>query len=108
MTWIIIIVLIIVVAVLTLPFFVKAMLNRTLRKMDGYTGRVDQLRINLFQSKISGHNISIDNELRGGKPLAQVPAIIIYFKWRRLLSGILDLNIVVDRPKLFLVAEKTL
>ncbi|MEO7992471.1 MAG: DUF748 domain-containing protein [Chryseolinea sp.] len=108
MAWVIAIVLILIMAAFMLPFITKAILNHALHKMDGYTGRIDQLRMNLLKSKISFQNVSIlkDSDPASGKPLVQVPTITLFFKWKQLLRRTLDLNIVVDKPQLFFVAEK--
>ena len=106
MTWVIIAVIVIVVVALLLPFCVKAILNRALTKMDGYTGHIEQLRINLLKSKISLHNISIIPNTEDARPVGLVHMVLIVFKWKQLWRRILDLNIVVDNPQLFLVAEK--
>ena len=93
---------------LLLPFCVKAIVNNALSKLDGYKGQIDRLQINLWRSKISFHGVRVntDADPDQDKPLLFVPSIIVFFKWEELLSKILDLNIVVDQPQLFFIAEQ--
>lgn len=110
MTWILIPAILIMMATALLPFVIKAVLNNVLRKMDGYTGQIDRLRINLFRSKISLQSVRIttEDDPAPDDPLLLVPTITICFKWKQLLRKRLDLNIVVHKPQLHFIAEKDL
>ena len=109
MAWTLIIILIIILAILVLPLIMKAVLNNALQEMEGYTGRIDRLRINLFKSKVSFHSICIrrDSDPDYDRPLLLVPTITIFFKWKQLLRKMLDLSIVVDKPQVLFIAEKS-
>lgn len=100
----------IIIAIIALPFVVRAVVNKALRKMDGYIGQLDRLQINLVKSTIQLQDIRIskDTDLEHASPVLLIPAITIGFKWKPLLRKILDLNIVVNHPQALFVAEELL
>lgn len=108
MTWIIIIGVIIFISILALPRVLKSVITHSLQSIDGYTGRIDNLQMNLLAGKITLQNIRINKrETLDQDPFALFPMITINFRWKPLFRKILDLNIVLDKPQLYYLVEKT-
>lgn len=89
-----------------LPTGIKLLLNRKLGKTDGFTGRIERLRIHLITGKIVLYNtILLSTGQR--EPLLKLPTTIIFFSWRSLFKRIADVNIVLEAPDLFVVTKPT-
>jgi hypothetical protein len=109
MAWIIIAVALPIVAILLLPFFLKAKINSALQKMNGYTGRIEGLRVNLLGSKLLVTDVTVNkNDVNANdKSVAlQIPDLSVSFRWGQLLKRNLDLRIHLNAPKFFITDKK--
>ena len=102
MTWTLLIILIIITVIVITPLIIKAKINAALSKMEGYNGNIDKLNINLFNRNISLRNVTMRKvgSAEQDIPLLYVPIITIFFQWKALFKRIIDLKIIVDRPRL--------
>lgn len=107
MIWIIIVGVLFFIAILAVPLIIKSALNNSLQSMDGYTGSIGALQINLIAAKIILQNIHVNKRdtVEQDHPLAFLPSTTIIFKWKPLFRKILDLHIVVDKPQLLFIAK---
>ncbi len=98
---------IVIVIILITPIVVKAKINSALKNIDGYVGHIDSLNINLFASKIKLGNLMLRKSLseETETPLLNVPTVSIDFQWNSLFKKILDLNILIEKPRVHFVAD---
>lgn len=108
MTWTLIILLVIITVSIIAPIIIKAKINAALSKMEGYIGHTDKLNINLFNRNISLRNVTMREvgSAEQDKPLLYVPIITIFFQWKPLFKKIINLKIIVDKPRLRYVANQ--
>lgn len=101
MIWAIVITFIIIVIILIIPILVKNRINKALKEMNGYSGHIDHLYLQVFKSRVLVRNTVIHGAaiIEPGMPLLQIPVIIINFKWGSLFKKILDLNIKIENPR---------
>ncbi len=98
---------ILVVARLFLPYFVKNYVNKTLQNMDGYTGSVKDVDIRLFRGAYVIDSLEI---LKTGDsipvPFVEVRKIDLSVHWKALLHGSISGEVIMEKPILnFAVAE---
>lgn len=79
-----------------------------LQDLDGLTGRVKRVRINLFTSKADVYDVRVDS---GHAPAAPVPVVFIphiaiVFRWSALFRGMQDLAIQVNEPRVRMVVQE--
>lgn len=108
MIWTLIILLVIITVSIIAPVIIKAKINAAFSKMEGYIGHTDKLNINLFNSNISLRNVAMREvgSAEQDKPLLYVPIITIFFQWKSLFKKILNLKIIVDKPRLRFVEDQ--
>lgn len=99
--WIIIfsIVALLVVIRLSLPYFVKNYVNKTLQELDGYTGHVDDIDIRLIRGAYVINHLEI---LKLGDsipiPFVEVSKIDLSVHWKALFKGSISGEVIMERP----------
>lgn len=103
MEWILITVALLVIAVLALPYIIKAKINSALRKMDGYSGSIGGLQVNIVTGRVTITNIVIrKTDSIETDPLLHTQELIVYLRLIPLLKRKLDLKVIVNAPEIFL------
>ncbi len=89
---------------ITLPFILVNYVNKTLKNIDGYTGSVEWIHINLFRGSYTIHTIEI---LKSGEELPEpffaAEQIDLSLEWRALLDGAISSKIILDKPVLVII-----
>ncbi len=94
---------------LALPWMVKTTVNRTLARMDGYHGRVEDVDIALWRGAYEFEDAYIRKKLPGGKDLPVFDAEEVEFSvdWRALLKRRLAMDISFEGLRLVIDKGKT-
>lgn len=88
-----------------LPYWLKDYVNRTLDSIDGYSGSVADIDINLYRGAYVIHDMVID-KTKGSKkvPFLTVVAMDLSVEWRALFDGAVVAEVMLDKPVLHFVA----
>jgi len=102
-------ILLLIIAVRILfPYFLLKVVNQKLNEIDGYSGHIDDIDLNLYRGayRIRG----LDLMKTGGEipvPFFSVNAIDISLEWAALLDGAIVAEISLDRPEINFVNGPT-
>lgn len=94
---------------LVLPYVVLFYSNRTLAKMDGYYGHVDDIDLSLYRGAYVINNIyinKVDSVSKKQTEFFKSPAIDLSIEWRALIHGRMVGIIVFNSPKLIFTKNK--
>jgi hypothetical protein len=107
MEWVLITVAILVIVALALPYIIKAKINAALKKMDGYTGRIDGLQMNIVTGRLTLTSVIIHKkESIEPDPMIRIPELIVSFRLLQLLKKNLDLKVIVNAPEISLLDDR--
>jgi len=96
------------VARLVLPHFLKSAINDRLAAIPGYTGKVDDVGISIIRGAYSMKNLQIEKrETAGTRPFVAVDAIDFSLVWRELFRGRVVSEIYALRPRVNFVQTAT-
>lgn len=97
----------ILVARLVAPIYILRYVNNTLDGLDGYTGRVADIELNLWRGAYSIRGIEIDKTTkREPIPFVEVDRMDIAVHWSALIHGSIVAEIELDQPRINFMAEK--
>ncbi len=104
----IIIVVILIVIRLILPYALLHYLNRTLSRLDGYSGHIDDLDMSIYRGAYSIKHLNIKQDSLAKKPveLFKAASIELSVEWKQLLHGHLVGQIVLDTPQIVFTKVK--
>ncbi len=107
MIWALLIVFILLAVLVTTPIIIRAKINKHLEKINGYTGKVNRISLQVFKGRIIVENTIINtlDESSTERPLLHVPVVEIHFKWKALFRKTLDLNLNIQQPRLYLLFQ---
>lgn len=92
---------------LALPYAVQKALNARLQALPGYTGQVGDVDLSLLSSHAVLEDLQVDvTPRRGDEPLVRVPRVDVDYNLARLLTGRLELESVLHRPRITLSGEQ--
>jgi len=98
---IIVIVLVLLVARLALPAFLKSAINRRLEAIPAYTGRVDAVGVSLLRGAYTMRGLQLEKREAGGtRPFLDAEAIDFSLVWSELFRGRVVSEIQATRPRL--------
>jgi hypothetical protein len=107
--WAIIIVVIVLVAIrLALPYAIESYVNRQLKKVPDYSGRIGHVTVHLYRGAYQIHDIHI-NKTTGKVPVPLFAARImdLSVEWKELFHGSVVGEIVLVDPEVNIVAAPT-
>ncbi|MDB4988625.1 MAG: hypothetical protein JWN04_3803 [Myxococcaceae bacterium] len=92
---------------LTAPIYILRYVNKTLEGLDGYTGHVADIDLNLWRGAYTIRGIKIEKTTkREPIPFVEVEKMDISVHWSALIHGSIVGEIMLDAPKLNFMAEK--
>lgn len=99
--------LLIVALRLAAPVYILGYVNKTLQGLDGYTGRVADIDLNLWRGAYVIRGVRIEKTTkREPLPFVEVERVDISVHWDALLKGSIVGEIGLESPKLNFLAEK--
>jgi uncharacterized protein involved in outer membrane biogenesis len=101
-------VVLIVAARIAAPYLIKRVVNEKLAALDGYTGSIDDVDLNLWRGAYEVEGIRIDKT--GGKvpvPFVAVERLDLGVDWRALFDGSIVARVALFRPEVNFVKGPT-
>jgi hypothetical protein len=106
--WVFILATLLIVARITLPFAVKAVVNHQLNKSHDYTGSIGDVDMKLWRGGYRIHDIRILKKSGDVKtPLFSAPEIDLSIQWRELFHGSIVGEISLHQPQVNFVMGPT-
>lgn len=104
----IIIVVVLFVIRLILPYAMLYYLNRSLSRLDGYRGHIDDLDLSIFRGAYSIKHIKLSQESPAKKPVELFKAanIDLSVEWKHLLHGRIAGQMTIDTPEMVFIKVK--
>jgi hypothetical protein len=100
--------LLLLIARLVLPHYLKSAINDRLAAIPAYTGRVDDVSISIIRGAYSMKNLQVEKrEAAGTRPFVAVDSIDFSLAWRELFRGRVVSEIHARRPRLNFVQAAT-
>jgi hypothetical protein len=87
-----------------LPFLIKSAANHALRRLPGYSGRVDRVRLGLLRGDFELDGLRVDKEGAPGT-LFSADSIAVSVRWRDLLRGAVTGEVFVRSPRADIVLQ---
>jgi len=96
---------ILIVARLSMPYFVTKYVNRVLSKLEGYRGSIYDVDIHLYRGAYSIDSLKVF-KIDGNKevPFIDIPVTDLSVEWRALFDGAIVGEVVFEAPKLNFIA----
>jgi hypothetical protein len=97
-----------VIVRLSLPLLAKSYINKKLSGLDGYSGEVEDVDLGVIRGRMGlNHLVIYKDSLSHETPIFAAKLIDMNIKWLALLRGGLVADVLVDEPKIQLIAEST-
>lgn len=88
-----------------LPYIVEDYVNKTLDELPGYTGHVADIDLHLYRGAYTIDNLVLAEENGNPEyPFLQIPQTDLSIEWKSLFKGKLVGEVVMERPRMNLVA----
>ncbi|HEY6876748.1 MAG TPA: DUF748 domain-containing protein [Polyangiales bacterium] len=95
------------IARLIAPIYILGYVNKTLRGLDGYTGRVADIELSLWRGAYVIEGVTIDKTTEKlPVPFVSVERVDISVHWDALLKGAIVAELELTAPQLNIVAER--
>ena len=88
-----------------IPFVFKAIINRSLGKLEGYRGRLSGLRITLFPAAFVIHNFRLYRRNNGEAPVVSVERLRLKFELPALLKKMFVCELRAEEPVIHIEKE---
>jgi hypothetical protein len=99
---------VLIAARLSLPYWILNQLNDRLRNLDGYYGRVDDIDVLLITGAYTIHNLVIERQEKQVKvPFLAIPETRMSISWEAIFEGRIEGEIEMSRPEVNFVDAPT-